>query len=184
MEKEGKISMDIRVRECGRHPTYKRCEAGFIIRTYMAQGAREYFISYESHDRKCLFGFIRLRLPRICAVTQREFPVLTDEIGLIRELHVYGNVVPVGCYKQMDSQHHGIGRGLLQLAEIKARQNGCTGVAVISGIGVVNYYKKFGYVEKDTFMVKYLPHTHINLYMFCIILGIFIVYVLVYRSLQ
>ena len=176
MEQEGKISMDIRVRECGRHPTYKRCEAGFVIRCYMASGEKEYFISYESHDRKCLFGFIRLRLPRMCAGVQREFPVLTDEIGLIRELHVYGNVVPVGHYNKLDNQHQGIGWKLLKIAELKAQQDGCIGVAVISGIGVVNYYKKFGYIEKDTFMVKYFPRNHINVFMFCIIMAVFIAY--------
>ena len=154
LKKEGKTIMEIRARECGRHPQYSIRESMIVIRPYMASGEKEYFISLESYDKKCIFGFIRLRIPRIDDDVKREFPVLTDTTGLIRELHVYGNVIPVGCQKHRDTQHKGIGKHLLMIAEQTAKKEGCTGVAVISGIGVVNYYKKRGYTMKDTFMVK------------------------------
>lgn len=172
IEREGKTSMDIRYRECGRHPQYKPKDAIFVSREYQANDSTEYFLSYESKDEKCIFGFIRLRLPRkefvdsqsdnatdsdsSASTIRREFEVLTETTGLIRELHVYGNVVPVGHKKKNDSQHKGFGRRLLAHAEQYAKRNGCTNIVVISGIGVTEYYKKFGYTMKDTFMEKSL----------------------------
>lgn len=167
IEREGKTSMDIRYRECGRHPEYDPSYALLTIRDYYANGATEYFISYESADEKCLFGFIRLRIPRkhktadddsSSVAVQREFDVLTDTTGLIRELHVYGNVVPVGHKKTQDSQHKGFGTRLLETAEQIAKRDGCDNVVVISGIGVTEYYRKFGYTMKDTFMEKSLEN--------------------------
>jgi ELP3 family radical SAM enzyme/protein acetyltransferase len=86
--------------------------------------------------------------------TIQEFKCL-ENLGLIRELHVYGNVVPVGLQKDKDSQHKGVGRTLLEIAEKIARdKHYMNGVAVISGIGVMNYYKALGYKYKDTYMIK------------------------------
>lgn len=162
IEREGKTSMDIRYRECGRHPQYKPEDAVLKIRYYYANESSEYFISYESEDEKCLFGFIRLRIPRLDEPDEdenevrREFTVLTETTGLIRELHVYGNVVPVGHKKTLDSQHKGFGTRLLDVAERIAKREGCKNIVVISGIGVTEYYRKFGYTMVDTFMEKSL----------------------------
>jgi len=155
IERDGDTSMDIRYRECGRHPEYKPQEAEIVIRWYEANDALEYFISFESADRRCIFGFIRLRIPREDnASVKREFPVLTQTTGLIRELHVYGNVVPVGVTKDEHTQHTGFGRRLLRRAEEIAHEEGCMDIVVISGIGVTEYYRKFGYTQVDTFMWK------------------------------
>jgi len=175
MKKEGKTSQDIRVRECGRHPTYKIQDAIYRTRAYLAHGRKELFISCESRDEKCLFGFIRLHIPNREETSKSEFSVLTNEIGLIRELHVYGNVLPVGYNKKTCNQHKGIGRKLLRLAEFKAKKNNCVGVAVISGMGVTKYYKKFGYHESETFMMKYFPITcpfviHATIYLLVLVL--------------
>ena len=98
--KSGETTMDIRFREYGRHPEYDPEEAVLKVRCYEANYGTDYFISYESEDEKCLFAFIRLRLPRKVLLNEptilREFSVLTDKTALIRELHVYGIVVPVG----------------------------------------------------------------------------------------
>ena len=154
LKREGKTSMDIRFRECGRHPIYKPEDAILICRPYCSNGAIEQFISFESPDRKCIFGFLRLRIPNREGSGHQEFEVLSPETALIRELHVYGNVVPVGYKKARDSQHKGFGRRMMLLAEQKARERGCSSMAVISGIGVTEYYKKLGYTEIDTFMIK------------------------------
>ena len=74
--------------------------------------------------------------------------------ALIRELHVYGYNTAVGTGAKA-SQHRGIGTKLLKKAESIAYWNGYTGIVVISGEGVKNYYKeKAGYIEKDTYMYK------------------------------
>ena len=74
--------------------------------------------------------------------------------GLIRELHVYGNTTAVDTYDKGGCQHTGIGKGLLQHAEIATMEHGLYGIVVISGEGVKGYYEKRGYREVDTFMVK------------------------------
>ena len=59
------------------------------------------------------------------------------------------------------SQHQGFGRRLLACAEEMARQRGYRKMAVISGVGTRQYYRKHGYeIARDSegeFMVKPLP---------------------------
>ena len=96
-----------------------------------------------------LIWFIRLRLPK---KYEKEYPILVGN-GLIRELHVYGYNTAVGD-KAKASQHRGIGSKLLRKAEIITWIHNYNGIVVISGEGVKEYYKKKGYIEKDTFMIK------------------------------
>ena len=147
--KSGQTIMEIRYRECGRrHNNLYRLEnAIYITRVYHSSGGRDYFISLESPDMKCIFGFIRLRISDHCV-----FDVLNN-MGKVRELHVYGNVTKVGT-RNNNVQHSGVGKTLLKMAENIAYKNNCKGVAVISGMGVTKYYEKRGYHMKDTFMIK------------------------------
>lgn len=134
----------IRCREAGRFPDADPATGSLAIRSYEAQGGREYFISWENEDRTILFGFLRLRvLPENQQNTV--FPELTD-VALIRELHVYGRTLRVGTSADSESvQHHGIGRKLMKAAEEIAYGFGYRKIAVISGVGVRNYYMKLGY---------------------------------------
>ena len=149
---ENNYSKDIRAREIGRHPEYYKLKANYNITSYFAHDADNYFIEYESYDKRALFGFIRLRI-----VNKNNnltvFPILKNK-GLIRELHVYGDTTAVSSSNKRACQHTGIGSGLLRLAEIKTMENGLNGIVVISGEGVKGYYEKKGYKEIDTFMVK------------------------------
>jgi len=121
------------------------------IREYQASAGKEYFISYESKDGKVLYGFCRLRLPnKVGAI--HESPL--RNAALIRELHVYGELVPVGNKKIV--QHAGLGKKLMAEAERLAKQNGFNKIAVIAGIGVRDYYRKLGYKLSDSYMVKNL----------------------------
>ena len=78
--------------------------------------------------------------------------------GLIRELHVYGSLQRVhekSTKKSIKSQHRGIGKRLLKEAEKIAKYNHmCTGMAVISGIGVREYFRKFNYDLEGPYMTK------------------------------
>lgn len=149
---DGLYSTDIRSREIGRHPKYYKLKAKYSTTSYFAHDAHNYFIEYESYDKRALFGFIRLRI-----VNENNnltiFPILKNK-GLIRELHVYGDTTAVSSSNTHACQHTGIGSGLLRLAEIKSMEHGLKGIVVISGEGVKGYYEKKGYVEIDTFMVK------------------------------
>ncbi|GJD12878.1 Elongator complex protein 3 [Galdieria sulphuraria] len=54
-------------------------------------------------------------------------------------------------------QHQGIGKLLMEEAErIALEEHGSEKLAVISGIGTRNYYRKLGYVLQGPYMVKYL----------------------------
>ena len=151
LEQEGVDINCIRYRECGRHPEYKIKDAIYTTRSYDTQLGKEYFISLESVDERVIFGFIRLRVPY---VDNTKFTCLHNK-AIIRELHVYGDLVPVGSKSENDVQHKGIGKKLVKLAEKIAYAENKKGVAIISGIGVRGYYEKLNYYLEDTYMVKY-----------------------------
>ncbi len=109
---------------------------------YQASGGREYFISLDSFDKKVLYGFCRLRLDNNSPISP----------AIIRELHVYGQLVPVGSQKII--QHSGFGKKLLAVAEKIAKEQNINKIAVISGIGVRSYYRKLGYKKNKTYLIK------------------------------
>jgi elongator complex protein 3 len=122
---------------------------------YRASNGTEYFLSFETKDGKYLLGFCRLRLPsRITYQVSRinnNYP-FKDSTALIRELHVYGELMPVGEGKKI--QHAGFGKKLMAEAENIAVKNGYVKMAVIAGVGVRDYYRKMGYKLKGTYMLK------------------------------
>jgi len=133
----------------------KNCELRII--KYKASGGEEYFLSYESKDGKILYGFCRLRLiTRNLQLATRNskspLPPLLKGAGLIRELHVYGELVPVGQNKKI--QHAGLGKMLMREAERIVARSGYKKIAVIAGVGVRGYYRKFGYKLKNSYMVR------------------------------
>ena len=153
----------IRCREAGRHNA-DPADGELVVRTYYAQGGTEYFISWESKDKAVLFGFLRLRIPKYMD-THTVFPELA-QTALIRELHVYGRTFAVGEQAKNGktgdtpvAQHLGIGQKLLLAAENLARFSAFERIAVISGVGVRNYYERFGYrlnPGAGEFMIKFI----------------------------
>lgn len=139
----------IRCREVGAS-TVNESEIELKTIKYQGSGGDEYFISFETKDH--LIGFIRLRI-NTNPDTENMLDVLKGA-ALIRELHVYSNVSKVGCVNESSMQHKGYGRRLVEEAEKIAVQNGLYKVAIISGTGVRNYYRKLGYSLVDTYMVK------------------------------
>jgi elongator complex protein 3 len=117
---------------------------------YQASEGKEYFIQFTDETGKILYGFCRLRIPS--NNIEHIAPKTLINSALIRELHIYGELVPLGKRKRV--QHAGLGKKLLKEAEKIARNNGYNKIAVISGVGVRDYYRKFGYRLKDTYMVK------------------------------
>ena len=148
----------IRCREVGSQK-FKIKNAKLAIKKYKASGGREYFISVEAHghapmrDAKknvsILYGFCRLRLPN---PVETHCNASLQNSAIIRELHVYGELVPVGRSKKI--QHAGLGKKLMLEAEKIARGCGHKKIIVISGIGARQYYKKLGYKLKNTYMEK------------------------------
>tara|TARA_R110001599_G_scaffold81705_1_gene220386 strand:- start:220 stop:2118 length:1899 start_codon:yes stop_codon:yes gene_type:complete len=151
LEYAGEEIKCIRYRECGRHPEYNMKDAVYTYSSYETTNGKEYFISLESVDEKVIFGFLRLRIPY---VDNTQFKCLNNK-AIVRELHVYGNLIPVGENNSEETQHKGIGKKLLGLAETLSKEENKKGVAIISGIGVRGYYEKRGYKLEETYMVKY-----------------------------
>jgi elongator complex protein 3 len=119
-------------------------EAKLFIKKYNASGGTEFFIHYSSPNEKILYAFCRLRLAK------------NPDSAMIRELHTYGQVVPINKETTNAAQHFGFGRRLMAEAEKIAAAQGFKKMAVISGIGVREYYKKFGYKLTGTYMTKAL----------------------------
>lgn len=174
-----------RLKECGQFCRCIRCRevkknltlvnfARPVVRKYDSSNGIEYFISIESgnsiqskfingkwynyeylEEPGIMYGFVRLRL---CNNTTNKYLHKIKNCALIRELHVYGQVVTSNKNNKLDekAQNSGFGKILMKKAEEIAIQNGYFSVAVISGIGVKNYYRKLQYKEYDTYMIKHI----------------------------
>lgn len=139
---------------------YNPKEKLFLFRQdYQASGGKEIFLSFENKDRTKLFSLLRLRIP---VAGKPLFPSLQNA-AIIRELHTYGRVAELRTKnlklktKNDKVQHTGLGKKLIKEAEkIAKKEFGFKKMAVISGIGVRDYYRKVGYRLRDTYMVKNL----------------------------
>ncbi|NJE11048.1 tRNA uridine(34) 5-carboxymethylaminomethyl modification radical SAM/GNAT enzyme Elp3 [Thermococcus sp. MAR1] len=121
---------------------------------YEAAGGKEIFLSFEDVKNDILIGFLRLRIPSEKA-HRREINCCPSAI--VRELHVYGPLVPIGGKPKYEWQHRGYGRELLSEAERIAREEfDVRKMLVISGVGVRNYYRKFGYRKNGPYVAKRL----------------------------
>lgn len=117
--------------------------------SYRCCGGTEHFISAVAGDS--LIGYARLRFPGTT-----ESPEL-ENASLLRELHVYGPMVPLGKPAGgLEWQHRSFGGLLLERAEALSRSGGFRRIAVLSGIGVRPYYLRRGYVRRGPYMVKEL----------------------------
>jgi elongator complex protein 3 len=142
----------IRCREVGR--AKKHGKVDITVHKYPASNGTEFFIAAEDKKHDVLVGFARLRFPS--AQLRKE---ITKESALLRELHVYGTAAALGeKTASSKSQHKGWGKQLLQKAEQLAKQHKKKKLIIISGIGVREYYKKFGYRKQGPYMVKKLAH--------------------------
>ncbi len=117
------------------------------ITKYSASKGIEYFLQFVDKKNKIL-GFLRLRIPEHFLAPKKDF-FLKNIAGsaLIRELHIYGQSTPIS--DKGDIQHTGLGKKLIQKAEEIAKSYGCKRIAVISGVGVREYYRRLGFELED-----------------------------------
>ncbi|TRZ54000.1 MAG: tRNA uridine(34) 5-carboxymethylaminomethyl modification radical SAM/GNAT enzyme Elp3, partial [Dehalococcoidia bacterium] len=108
-----------------------------IRRDYSASDGKEIFLSFEDNEEKHLYALLRLRIPSQHFSKKDHFIKELNNCALIRELHTYGNIVPLNELNQSASQHKGLGKKLMKEAEkIAKKRFGIKKIAVISGIGV------------------------------------------------
>ncbi|MCL4334671.1 MAG: tRNA uridine(34) 5-carboxymethylaminomethyl modification radical SAM/GNAT enzyme Elp3, partial [Candidatus Thermoplasmatota archaeon] len=114
---------------------------------YEASGGKEIFLSFETGDS--IVGFLRLRIPSDASHRQE---LLGSSI--VREIKVFGREVPIGRHDDQ-WQHKGIGREMISRAEDITREEfGFRRIAIMSGIGVRNYFRSFGYEILGPYMAK------------------------------
>jgi len=123
---------------------------------YDASGGKEIFLSFENKKREKLYSLLRLRIPFQIFKKERAFIPVLENSAIIREIQTYGEQVPI-AQKKLAPQHRGLGKKLIKEAEkITKNEFGLSKIAVISGIGTREYFRKLGYKLKETYMVKSL----------------------------
>jgi elongator complex protein 3 len=125
-----------------------------LVTKYGASEGEEIFISAEDTENDVLIGYLRLRIPS----KKAHRPEAKDKpCSMVRELHVYGQLVPVGRHLAKAWQHKGYGRIMLAEAErVSTEDYGLKKILVISALGTKEYYKRFGYRYDGVYVSKML----------------------------
>ncbi len=149
MSEDGLRCRCIRCREVGHKDIAAPGGAGepeLRTMSYEASGGKEVFASFEFEDSDSLVGYARLR-----------FPAGPDiDHAFVRELHVYGQMVPIDDAPGSNWQHRGFGERLLTECEDMSAAEGRSEVRVTSGIGARGYYRALGYERRGRYMAKSL----------------------------
>ncbi len=119
-----------------------------------ASEGEDIFISAEDPANDVLIGYLRLRIPSQKAHRPE---INTKPCSIVRELHVYGPLVPVGKQIAEAWQHKGYGEILLSEAErISMEEYNFEKIVVISALGTKQYYKRYGYNYDGPYTSKIL----------------------------
>jgi len=159
LAEQGKRCRCIRCREVGHRYAVEGIKPNLekvkiLTTTYDASEGTEVFISAEDLENDVLIGYLRLRIPS----SKAHRPEITMvPSAIVRELHVYGPVVPVGKHTLGAWQHKGFGAILLSEAERIAREvYGRKKLLIISALGTKRYYMRFGYTHDGPYVSKML----------------------------
>lgn len=161
---EGYTCKCIRCREIGlrRKGRFDEHSAKLTRLDYTAAGGQEIFLSYETDDGSALLGFLRLRIV-VGSFDSELYSYVCDDnhtqvVAVVRELHVYGQMLNVGRKANNHSwQHRGLGRLLMAEAEQIAKfEFGVDALSVISAVGTKKYYEKLGYNRHGHYVTKLL----------------------------
>ena len=110
---------------------------------YEASWWHEWFFQYIDPIDRTLFWLMRLRIPSSVFTGESHFIPTLDHSAIIREIHVFGDQIPVGYAWNKSWQHMGFWRKFLEKAEVKIRSlyPQCRRIAVIAWVGVRWYYE-------------------------------------------
>jgi elongator complex protein 3 len=159
MRDHGQRNPTIRFREIGHFQMRSEEEINadsikLVRRDYDASNGTEVFLSFEDPKLDVLFGFLRLRNPS----SDPQRVELTEKPSvMIRELRIYGPVVDIGKRDRDAWQHLGLGEKLMSEAEEVGRADfDASQILVNSGIGVKEYYRALGFVDRGPYLAKSL----------------------------
>ncbi len=151
----------IRCREVGHRMTVDKVtpdlgKVKILTTHHEASEGQEVFISAEDPENNVLIGYLRLRVPSAKAHRPE---ITAAPSAIVRELHVYGPLVPVGKHLAKAWQHKGYGAILLSEAERVAREDyDLKKLLVISALGTKQYYMRFGYERDGVYVSKRLEN--------------------------
>jgi elongator complex protein 3 len=93
-----------------------------------------------------------------CRIELKDYCSDSSCAAIVRELHVYGQMLSVGKASDKESsQHKGYGIRLMEEAEkITKEEFGVHKLSVISAVGTREYYKKLGYANNGPYVSKLL----------------------------
>jgi elongator complex protein 3 len=95
-----------------------------------------------------------LRIPSQIFERKKHFLPVLENSAIIREIQTFGEMVPIEKRK-VAPQHRGLGKKLVKEAEkITKKEFGLKKIAVISGVGVRNYWRKLRYKLRETYMIR------------------------------
>jgi elongator complex protein 3 len=144
----GLPSADIRAREI-QGLAVRREDLRLCAVEYAAAGSREVFLQLVTVDDR-LAGFLRLSLPAGPATLEE-----LDGAAIVREVHVYGELVGWRARSAGAAQHRGLGRELMTEAQARAAAAGYATLAVISAVGTREYYRRLGFADGSLY--QHLP---------------------------
>jgi len=124
LKEQGLRCRCIRCREVGHRMLIDKVKPNpervkILTTKYKASEGEEIFISAEDTENDVLIGYLRLRIPSEKAHRPE---VKGQPCSIVRELHVYGLLVPVGKHLTNAWQHKGYGSILLSEAERVSRE--------------------------------------------------------------
>lgn len=161
---------EMRLREIG---TAEVDPNGLHLETlaYRTTVSEERFLQWVDAEGR-LAAFLRLSLPEAAPLRKLraaapDLPDLPDvSHAMIREVHVYGKVAPIGTAGSVapedqnaagadeGAQHAGLGRALVADACAQAEAAGYAAVNVISAVGTRAYYRALGFEDAGLYQRK------------------------------
>jgi len=119
---------------------------------YDSSNGKEVFLSYKD-SKDLIYGFLRLRKPS----TNAHRKEITNDVAIVRELHVFGKSIEIGKHEKESFQHVGLGKKLMAESERIAKDEfSSRRLLVISAVGTREYYQKLGYKIYGPYVSKEL----------------------------
>ena len=121
---------------------------------YEASKGQEIFLSYENKKENYLVAYLRLRKPSEYA---HRHELNDGKTMVVREVKVVGELVPIDKKpnRKTQLQHRGFGKLLMEKAEKIALEDfNSKKLAVISGIGVRDWFYELGYTLDGFYVSK------------------------------
>lgn len=151
LREQGVLCKCIRCREVGlrKKPSF---ELKLNRENYNSSEGKEVFLSFDDSE-DFIYGFLRLR----CPSSKAHRSEVNAKTCIVRELHVYGQLLKLGERRESGIQHLGLGKKLINEAEkISKEEFDAEKILIISAVGTREYYRKLGYSLAGPYMEKKL----------------------------